>query len=50
MFKLKTKVGNIYREVETVRARDYFLSLGYVEVKEETKEQKQSSKKGAKKK
>ena len=45
MFKLKTKVGNIFREVKTERERDYFLGLGYVEVKEEPKPPKEEPKK-----
>jgi hypothetical protein len=50
MFKLKTKVGNIFREVKTERERNYFLGLGYVEVKEEPKPPKEEPKKVSKKK
>lgn len=50
MFRVKNKEGNIYRNLKTKRQRDYFLSLGYIEVKEEKKIQKSNAKKGANKK
>jgi hypothetical protein len=48
MFIVRNKEGNAYRELKTEFERDRYLSMGYIEVKEEPKAQKPSSK-GAKK-
>lgn len=48
VFRVKSKEGNIYRNLKTERQRDYFISLGYTEVKEEKKPQNKNSKKGVK--
>jgi len=48
VFRVKSREGNIYRNLKTERQRDYFIGLGYTEVKEEKKPQNKNSKKGVK--
>lgn len=49
MFIVRNEEGNAYRNLETERDRDYYLSLGYIEVVEEPQNQKTSANKSAKK-